>query len=1013
MIQIRNRERMQSQVKHNFHADSEANINKLVNIKLTASYTFLSLGMYFNRDDVALPGFSTFFLEWSSKEREQAEKLLEYQNRRGGRVLLQNIAKPIREDWKGGVDALTFSLELQKTLNKSLLDIHSVANNHTDPHLCDFLEQHFLSDSHDTIKKLGEMREASVQFRARRTLETAEHEHEHQGERKHETETESSEEPTTHVSPAHHPGHHNYDHMKNKFMNEIGHVPLPMWAVGAIVVLVLVLVGCCTFCFFKKCCVKKKKPKKVRERKAGRRKKADEETGGETGDKEEGDKKEGKGEEKEKLGKLEFSLDYNFTEAQLIVGILQAQDLAAMDMGGTSDPYVKVYLLPDKKKKYETKVQRKNLCPVFNETFIFKIPYTELGGKVLVLQVFDFDRFSKHDVIGEIKIPMNSVDLGQPMQCWRDLESSEKEEAEKLGDVCISLRYVPTAGKLTVNIMEAKNLKKMDVGGLSDPFVKIVLQHNGKRIKKKKTTVKKNTLNPYFNESFSFDIPFEMIQKVQVVITVYDYDKLGSNDAIGKTFMGYGATGLATHHKLDPESLDERMSIGRTLEGAGYMTWWGFSPARDLLCTGSEKQHGDVNVLLVGSSDSRHILKTIAGLSNTDTLHFWVMESSMDVVARQLLLLFLALTPKEIMGLHEKTEVFLEVFGNSEIRSQTQETLRHVASQLSLSVTETLETPSHPCLDTTQLKFKERDELDRIFKQWIHPPTSAYYPPVSIAKSWDSRVRQHLGTRYDSRVGCFDWDLTMKLHQKGCGVINKQQYVRWRERGVAFEMREGIYQMANESLMSKQVFSHRGDKVGVRGYWGDIVSSPYLSFGIETDDETLLKKQNGQHIKTAQDISYVNVQLLFQSLACRGGTFHSPQPDNEEGEAVAAASQPEAHHKAHISELMRLGGVSVTFLPLDSLSKLPDKKKYSQFFNNIYCAASMVHHLGPTLRQIAAPGATLVVELAKYLLDLTKEQEAGFTEKVCDIAKEAGFESSQEKSDVYATFTLQKANETV
>ena len=37
----------------------------------------------------------------------------------------------------------------------------------------------------------------------------------------------------------------------------------------------------------------------------------------------------------------------------------------------------------------------------------------------------------------------------------------------KLGDICCSLRYVPTAGKLTVVILEAKNLKKMDVGGLS------------------------------------------------------------------------------------------------------------------------------------------------------------------------------------------------------------------------------------------------------------------------------------------------------------------------------------------------------------------------------------------------------------------------------------------------------------------------------------------------------------------------------------------------------------------
>lgn len=51
-----------------------------------------------------------------------------------------------------------------------------------------------------------------------------------------------------------------------------------------------------------------------------------------------------------------------------------------MDMGGTSDPYVKVYMLPDKKKKFETKVQRKNLCPVFNETFTFKVYTFATGG---------------------------------------------------------------------------------------------------------------------------------------------------------------------------------------------------------------------------------------------------------------------------------------------------------------------------------------------------------------------------------------------------------------------------------------------------------------------------------------------------------------------------------------------------------------------------------------------------------------------------------------------------------
>ncbi|OON15550.1 C2 domain protein, partial [Opisthorchis viverrini] len=56
----------------------------------------------------------------------------------------------------------------------------------------------------------------------------------------------------------------------------------------------------------------------------------------------------------------------------LTVGVIQATDLPGMDMSGTSDPYVKVFLLPEKKKKFETKVHRKTLNPVFNETFVFK-----------------------------------------------------------------------------------------------------------------------------------------------------------------------------------------------------------------------------------------------------------------------------------------------------------------------------------------------------------------------------------------------------------------------------------------------------------------------------------------------------------------------------------------------------------------------------------------------------------------------------------------------------------------
>ena len=59
---------------------------------------------------------------------------------------------------------------------------------------------------------------------------------------------------------------------------------------------------------------------------------------------------------------------------------------------------------------------------------VFQIPFQEMGGKTLVMSVYDFDRFSKHDIIGEIKIPMNTLDLAKPIEEWRDLDSADQEE---------------------------------------------------------------------------------------------------------------------------------------------------------------------------------------------------------------------------------------------------------------------------------------------------------------------------------------------------------------------------------------------------------------------------------------------------------------------------------------------------------------------------------------------------------------------------------------------------------
>lgn len=69
--------------------------------------------------------------------------------------------------------------------------------------------------------------------------------------------------------------------------------------------------------------------------------------------------------------------------------------------------------------------------------FFSQVPYAELGGKTLVLTVYDFDRFSKHDVIGEVKVPMNTVDFGHVTEEWRDLISAEKEEVRHITFYCM------------------------------------------------------------------------------------------------------------------------------------------------------------------------------------------------------------------------------------------------------------------------------------------------------------------------------------------------------------------------------------------------------------------------------------------------------------------------------------------------------------------------------------------------------------------------------------------------
>lgn len=146
---------MTSQIRQNFHEKAEEALNKQINMELNASNTYKSMSVYFDRDDIALPGLSQFFKKCSDEEQEHADYLIKYINSRGGRVILEDIKKPAQNEWGNALQALEIALALEKKVNQSLLDLHGIASSNGDPHLSDFLESKLLGEQVESIRKLG------------------------------------------------------------------------------------------------------------------------------------------------------------------------------------------------------------------------------------------------------------------------------------------------------------------------------------------------------------------------------------------------------------------------------------------------------------------------------------------------------------------------------------------------------------------------------------------------------------------------------------------------------------------------------------------------------------------------------------------------------------------------------------------------------------------------------------------------------------------------------------------
>uniref|UniRef100_A0A914V146 C2 domain-containing protein n=1 Tax=Plectus sambesii TaxID=2011161 RepID=A0A914V146_9BILA len=238
-------------------------------------------------------------------------------------------------------------------------------------------------------------------------------------------------------------------------------------------------------------------------------------------------------------GTLTFALRYDFIHRVLMVHVIRANHLPAKDRSGSScDPYVKMYLLPERRNHCKTKINKKTLDPEFNEMFSFDVPFSSLAHRMLQFTVYDFDRFTRHDLTGNVI--MRDLFEKSDLYSWTEytMQIVGSNEKNDFGDLLLYLTYSNTEQKLIVTVAKAYNLRPMDITGASDPYVKVEQIYQRRRVKMRRTTTKRANLNPVYHETLEFDLPVDQIDRTNLLIQVMDWDRIGRDDLLGCCVLG-------------------------------------------------------------------------------------------------------------------------------------------------------------------------------------------------------------------------------------------------------------------------------------------------------------------------------------------------------------------------------------------------------------------------------------------------------------------------------------------
>ncbi|XP_076451513.1 synaptotagmin-1-like isoform X2 [Babylonia areolata] len=264
---------------------------------------------------------------------------------------------------------------------------------------------------------------------------------------------------------------------------------------------------------------------------------------------------------------LSYTLTFDMAEGKLHIKVKQLAGVRVSDPDGVMAPYVKVrvyrspkqfwsfrhrsgreHLLNNLDVEMTTKIQRRVDDPCFNETFTVECEHKNLANLCLRFLVCDFDRYQRHVVVGEVVREVGKVQWPPEMEL-DFCQHLQQPVEEDLGQLHVGLMYLPTSEKLNLLVMSAEGLKVVETQKHpAECFIKITLMHDGRPMKKTKTASHPNEVSPSFNESFTFDVPTDQLEKVYFTLSALHVDQDGKRHLIGRCYIGLN---------FDPEAREQ------------------------------------------------------------------------------------------------------------------------------------------------------------------------------------------------------------------------------------------------------------------------------------------------------------------------------------------------------------------------------------------------------------------------------------------------------------------------